>query len=114
MVMGYFNITRNHHDEASGISAPKIRPIIPSTPAKKSTRGPSPRRISETEVAARLEKIGWKIISGFHLLDQPCVMKHRCGLQLSGLTPKSFCYGKKRLCPVCDKLVPSGWVKKHR
>jgi hypothetical protein len=90
---------------------PKSAPLSHSTPAKKSTRGPSPRRLSETEVAARLEKMGWEIISGFHLLDQPCVMKHRCGLQLSGLTPKSFCYGKKRLCPVCDKLVPSGWVK---
>lgn len=90
---------------------PKSDPLSRSTSTKKSTRGPSPRRLTEAEVSARLAEMGWKIISDFTLLDQPCVMRHDCGLQLSGLTPKSFCYGKKRFCPVCDKLVPSSWVK---
>ena len=111
MMMGYLTSLGIIMTKRQALVHPKSAPLSHSTPAKKSTRGPSPRRLSETEVAARLEKMGWEIISGFHLLDQPCVMKHRCGLQFSGLTPKSFCYGKKRLCPVCDKLVPSSWVK---
>ena len=53
---------------------PKSDPLSRSTPTKKSTRGPSPRRITEAEVSARLAEMGWKIISGFSLLDQPCVM----------------------------------------
>jgi hypothetical protein len=111
MVMRYTTSLGIIMTKRQALVHPKSAQLSFLSPVKTSTRKPSPRRLSETEVAARLEKIGWKIIAGFHLLDQPCIMEHCCGLQLSGLTPKSFCYGKKRWCPVCDKLVPSGWVK---
>jgi hypothetical protein len=75
-----------------------------------SLRSPSPKRLSEAEAIARLEPLGWTIISGYTSLSEPCLMRHRCGLALSGLTTKRLCHGKQRLCPVCDKLIPTSWV----
>ena len=90
---------------------PKSTQLSLLTPAKKSTtRGPSPKRTPETEAARRLAKFGWSIISNYSSLDQPCVMEHSCGFKLSGLTPKSLCYNKKRFCAVCDRSPPSSWV----
>ena len=90
---------------------PKSAQLSLLPPAKKSTtRGPSPRRTPETEAAGRLAKFGWSIISNYSSLDQPCVMIHSCGFKLSGLTPKSLCYSKKRFCAVCDRSPPSSWV----
>jgi hypothetical protein len=78
--------------------------------SKKSTRPPSSKRLSEAEAITRLEPLGWTIISGYAGLSEPCLMRHRCGLALSRLTPKRLSNGKQRLCPVCDKLKPTSWV----
>ena len=56
--------------------------------SKKSTRPPSSKRLSEAEAIARLEPLGWTIISGYAGLSEPCLMRHRCGLALGRLTPK--------------------------
>ena len=77
--------------------------------SKKSTRPPSSKRLSEAEAITRLEPLGWTIISGYAGLSEPCLMRHRCGLALSRLTPKRLSNGKQRLCPVCDKLKPTSW-----
>ena len=88
-----------------------LRPhAVALSDSKKSTRLPSPKRLSEAEAIARLEPLGWTIISGYAGLSEPCLMRHCCGLLLSGLTPKRLSNGKQRLCPVCDKLKPTSWV----
>ena len=51
---------------------PKSDPLSRSTPTKKSTRGPSPRRLTEAEVSARLAEMGWKIISDFTVRSAVC------------------------------------------
>ncbi len=65
MVMGYLTSQGISMTKRQALLHPKSAPLSHSTPAKKTTRGPSPRRLSETEVAARLEKMGWEITQAF-------------------------------------------------
>jgi hypothetical protein len=69
-----------------------LRPhsVALSDSVKKSTRPPSSKRLSEAEAIARLEPLGWTIISGYAGLSEPCLMRHRCGLAVKPLNTQTI------------------------